>query len=108
MWLEEEVDDGGVVAALHVVVEVGLGVLHASHQVVVEGKGAYLLEELFDGGMLVLDFVVDAEVGGSERIQVFEHAGGGSRGGDEFQQFLAFGGLFVVGGVAVDGFIVHT
>ena len=68
LWLEEEVDDGGVVAALHVVVEVGLGVLHAGHQVVVEGEGAYLLQELFYFGMFVPYFVVDAEVSGGEGV----------------------------------------
>ena len=100
--VEQEVDDGGEVGAVHVVAEVGVVFGHACHEVVEEGEGAYFFEEFFDGGMFFLYLVFDAEVGGGEGVEVFEHAGGGSGGGDEFEDFLALRGLCVVGSVEVD------
>lgn len=72
--LEEEVDDGGEVAAVHIVAKVGLVFFHAVDEVVEEGEGADVLNERFDFGMLLLDLVVDAEIGGGKGVEVFEHA----------------------------------
>ena len=65
-----------------------------------------IFEEFRDGRMFLLYLVVDAEVGGREGVEVFEHARGGTRSGDELENLLAFGSLLVQLGVAVDGLVV--
>ena len=85
LFFEEEVDDGGEVATVHIVAEVGLVFFHAGHEVVEESEGANFFEEFLDGGVFFLNFVVDAEVGGCKGVEVLEHACGGAGGGDEFE-----------------------
>ena len=108
LFFEEEVDDGGEVATVHIVAEVGLVFLHAGHEVVEESEGAYFFEEFLDGGVFFLYFVVDAEVGGCEGVEVLEHACGGAGGGDEFEDFLAFGCFAVEGCIVVYLVVVET
>ena len=102
LLLEQEVDDGGEVAAVHIVAEVGLVLGHAAYEVVEEGKGSNIFKEFLDRRVLLLNLVVDAEIGGCKGVEVLEHAGGSPRGGHEFKDFLALRGCGVDGGVAVD------
>ena len=90
LLFEEEVDDGGVVAALQVVLDVEVGGGHAGFQVVEEREGVDVLQELFHVGEFFLEVPAHAEVGGGEGIEFFEHARGGSRGGHELEQPLPF------------------
>jgi hypothetical protein len=102
LLLEKEVDDGGVVATLHVVVEVGIGLSHAGHEVVIEGEGADLFEEFLNRGIFFRNGIVDPEIGGCESVEVFEHAGGRTRGRDKLEDFFILEILLVEVGVFVN------
>lgn len=88
LLLEEEIDDGAVVASAHVVVDVEVGTFHAVLQVVVEGEGAQIFKESFYLGELLFEIFGHPEVSGGEAVKVFEHACCSSRGGDELQDFF--------------------
>ena len=89
LLLEQEVDDGAVVAAVEVVLDVEVGGCHLGFQVVEESKGVDVFQEGLHLWELLAEVARNAEVGGGETVKVFEHARGSSRGGDELQQFLA-------------------
>lgn len=108
LLFEQEVDDRGKIASFHVVSKVGMCALHAGFKVVEESESTNFLDKFLDSGMLLLYFVVDAEIGGSKGIKVFEHARCSTGGGHELENFLAFGSLAVVCRVFVYLFVVES
>ena len=108
LLFEEEVDDGAVVAATHVFVDVEVGALHARLQVVIEGEGAKVLEEFFYFGKLFFEICGHAKIGGGEAVKVFEHARCSSGGGDELEDFLPACECTILFFVAGDFFLVQA
>ena len=108
LFFQEKVDDRGEVSAVHVVAEICMVLFHASDEIVEEGEGTDFLDELFNGRVLLLDVVVEAEVGGGKGVEILEHAGGCTGGWYKFEDFLSSRGLLIGRNVVVDGVVIHT
>ena len=88
LLFQQEVYDGGVVAAAHIVVQVKPRIGHALVQIVEEGETAQVLKKRFHLGELGLEVVRHSEVGRGKGVEIVEHPCGGARCRHELQYFL--------------------
>lgn len=90
LLFEQEVDNGAVIAAVQVVLNVEVRGPHARFQVVVESEGMYVVDEFLYGWIFFGEVCGHAEVGGGEAVKVFEHACCCAGGRYEFEHFQTF------------------